>query len=53
MDGRILEENLKRMGLDAKWLQKQLEQMGCRDAKDVFLALCDGDHKLTLFRCEA
>lgn len=28
MDGRILEENLSRMGLDAKWLQKQLEGQG-------------------------
>lgn len=53
MDGRVLEENLKRMGLDDKWLKKQLEQMGCRDAKDVFLALCDSHHKLTLFRGEA
>lgn len=24
MDGRILDENLKRMGLDDKWLHKQL-----------------------------
>ena len=27
MDGRILGENLKRMGLDANWLQKKLEEL--------------------------
>ena len=37
MDGRILEENLKRMGLNAAWLDKQLRTQGVHDAKAVFL----------------
>ncbi len=50
MDGRILDENLKRMGLDTTWLTKQLDRQGFRSAKDVFLAVCDRDHNLTCYR---
>lgn len=50
MDGRILEENLIRMGLDAKWLQKQLKEQGYRNAKEVFLGLCDNKMNLSLFK---
>ena len=52
MDGRVMGENLKRMGLDSKWLQKQLEEQGFHSAKEVFLGLCDTDHKLLLFRMQ-
>lgn len=52
MDGRILEDNLKRMGLNAKWLQKQIEEQGYREAKEIFLGICDDNHKLTLFSGE-
>ena len=33
MDGRILDENLKRLGLDAVWLKKELECQGYKNAK--------------------
>lgn len=49
MDGRILDENLKRMGLDTRWLQKRLEEQGYKSAEEVFLGLCGEDHSLTLF----
>ena len=49
MDGRILGENLKRMGLDDKWLQKQLRAHGYKTAEEVFLALCDENNQLTVF----
>ena len=49
MDGRILEENLKRMGLDRNWLQKQLREQGYHDAKEVFLGVCDDNNKLSVF----
>lgn len=52
MDGRILGENLKRMGLDTNWLQKKLEEQGFHSAKEVFLGLCSTDHKLSLFKGE-
>lgn len=49
MDGRILEGNLKRMGLDLVWLDKQLQQQGVRSAEDVFLAVCDRNLKFVLY----
>lgn len=52
MDGRILDENLKRMGLDIWWLQKRLAEQGYKSADEVFLGLCAEDHALTLFRGE-
>ncbi len=48
MDGRILEENLHRMGADAAWLDKQLHAQGISDVGPVFLGLCDAQKKLTL-----
>ena len=49
MDGRILEENLHRMGLDRTWLEKQLKQRHISSAKEVFLAVCDRNLKFVLF----
>ncbi len=49
MDGRILDDNLKRMGLDLKWLDEQLKQRHIRSAKNVFLAVCDKNLKLVLY----
>lgn len=50
MDGRILEDNLKRMGLDRTWLEKQLKQRHISNAKEVFLAVCDRNLKFVLFK---
>ena len=52
MDGRILEENLRRMGLNAAWLDKQLRTQGVHDAKAAFLGLCDAQNKLTLYKMD-
>ena len=52
MDGRILEDNLKRMGLDAKWLQKQIKDQGFKNTKEVFLGICDQNKQLSLYRAE-
>ena len=49
MDGRILEGNLKRMGLDLTWLDKQLKQYHIASAQDVFLAVCDRNLKFVLY----
>lgn len=49
MDGRILAENLKRMGLEEKWLQKQLDAQGFHSVKDIFLGVCDENNHLMLF----
>ena len=49
MDGRIQEDDLKRMGLDLAWLEKQLKQRHICSPRDVFLALCDRNRKLVLY----
>lgn len=52
MDGRILSENLKRLGFEENWLKKQLASQGYKDHRKVFLAVCDGDKKLTVYPLE-
>ena len=37
MDGRILHENLKRLGLDLTWLDKQLKKQKYNNAKEIYL----------------
>ena len=49
MDGRILESNLQRMGLNLTWLDKQLKQRGIQSAQNVLLALCDRNQKLLIY----
>ena len=49
MDGRILEGNLKRLGLDLVWLDKELKRQGYKNAKEIFLGICDNNNQLTLF----
>ena len=49
MDGHILEGNLKRMGLDLTWLDKQLKARHVQSPKDVFLAVCDRNLKFVLY----
>lgn len=49
MDGRIMHENLKRLGLDLAWLEKQLKQQKYNSAKEIFLGICDKNNKLSLF----
>lgn len=49
MDGRIMAENLKRRGLEDKWLQKQLEAQGFHSPKEIFLGIVDENNTLSLF----
>ena len=49
MDGRILDENLKRMGLDSRWLEKQIKEQGFRNAKEILLGICDRNKQLSLY----
>ena len=39
MDGRVMGENLSRMGLSAEWLEKELAARGYSGAREVFLAV--------------
>ena len=49
MDGHILHENLKRLGLDLTWLDIQLKKQKYDDAKEIYLGICDTKNNLTLF----
>ena len=50
MDGRVLEGNLKRMGLDRTWLDKQLKQNRVHSPEEVFLAVCDKSLTFLVYR---
>ena len=52
MDGRILGENLKRLGLNGDWLDKQLKAQGYKSVKEIYLGLCDSNNNLSLFALE-
>ena len=49
MDGRILHENLKRLGLDLTWLKKELKKQKYDSAKEIYLGICDENNNLSLF----
>ena len=52
MDGRIMGENLRRRGLDKIWLDKQLKSQGFKNAKEVYLGICDSDNNLSLYKAQ-
>ena len=49
MDGRLLEDNLIRKGLNREWLTKELHKKGCKSEKEIFLGICYDENQLTLF----
>lgn len=50
MDGKIMRENLSQCGKNEKWLLKQLQVQNVKKVEDVFLATCDMEGKLTVFK---
>ena len=49
LDGHIMEHNLHHSGKEKKWLTAQLSALGFPEVKDVLLATCDLNNKLTVF----
>lgn len=49
MDGRIMGENLRRMGLDDIWLSKELKKSGYKNADEIFLAVCHKDNEISFY----
>ena len=49
MDGRVLGENLHRMGVDETWLLKQLRQQGYHSTREVFLAVADANKQVAVY----
>ena len=52
MDGHVIDKNLKRLGLDSKWLDSQLKAQGYHNTKEIFLGVCDKNNQLSLFSGE-
>ncbi len=50
MDGRILGDNLKRMGRDERWLEGELRRQGYKNAKEVFLGLYKKENELVIYK---
>ena len=50
MDGKILDENLERMGLDQVWLQRQIKDQGYKNPQEILLGLCDDNKNLILYQ---
>ena len=50
MDGRVMQENLSRLGRDQNWLEDQLKTQGEKRIKEIFLAVYrPEENKLTLY----
>lgn len=45
-DGKVQEDNLKKLGHDIKWLDNKIREKGYTQAKDIFLAMLEGDGTL-------
>ena len=51
MDGRVMGENLSRLGRDGKWLDLQLKSRGYKRAEEIFLAVyVPAEDKFTVYR---
>ena len=51
-DGRILGENLRKMGLNEEWLRKRLDEQKIKRAEEVFLLTVDHGGNVTCCRKE-
>ena len=49
LDGIVLEENLKILGKDMDWLEKQTKKQGIKNIEKIFLATCDQDDNLSVY----
>lgn len=50
IDGKIMKQNLKHTGKNEKWLIDQLKAKNIKDISDVFLATCDLNNKVHVFK---
>lgn len=50
LDKKIIYDNLKYTGNDYVWLQNQLTKQGIKNIEEVFLATCDSENKLSVYK---
>lgn len=49
IDGKILDEHLKAIGKDTKWLNNELHKKGVKNISDVLLAYIDSSKKINIY----
>ena len=49
MDGQLLRDNIHQAGKEESWVQQSLLRQGYQNGREVFLAVWDGNDKLTVF----
>lgn len=49
LDGNVMQENLRHTGNNETWLKKQLRAQNTK-VEDVFLATCDSNNKLNIYK---
>lgn len=49
MDGQLLRDNIHQAGKEEEWVRRSLLRQGYRNEREVFLAVWDGNEKLTVF----
>lgn len=50
IDGKVMQSNLQATGNNEHWLVKQLKNQGFSDASSVFLATCDANNTLVVYK---
>lgn len=50
LDGKVVITNLLETGNDEIWLQKQLNSQGFDDVNEIFLATCDSNNNLSVYK---
>ena len=48
VEGRVLEDGLRRIGRDRRWLEQEVRRRGYRGVEEIFLATMDGRGRLHL-----
>ena len=51
VEGKVYEENLRKMNLDRNWLIQQLSSKGIASENEVFFAAVNTDHTLYVSTC--
>ena len=49
MDGRLLRDNIRQAGKEESWVHRSLLRQGYQNEQEVFLAVWDGNERLTVF----
>lgn len=51
VDGEVLDNNLKIIKKDNKWLNEKIQFQGYHSSKDIFLATVDNNDNLSIYNC--